>query len=236
MTMARYKTQKPRPPRERQLALDLPHLPAMGIEDFCLSECNREAMDFIDQWPDWPSPLGILAGPKGSGKSHLGAIWKTMSGALKISAPELKTADVPVLLANDALLIEDAHLPGLDEAALFHALNWGFEHRAHILITTCLWPVEWGVELPDLKSRLMAAPLVELHEPDNALLCMVLVKLFADRQLFVEASMVEYLVARMERSLDSAVQIVDALDKEALARKRAITKPLAAQVLQNMQK
>ncbi len=233
--MARSNRQKPRNPRERQLALDLPHLPAMGIEDFCLSACNREALDFIDHWPDWPSPLGILAGPKGSGKSHLGEIWKTMSGAQKLRAPELDTANVPALLANGALLIEDAHLPGLDEEALFHAINWGQEHRGFILITSSLWPVEWGVQLPDLKSRLMAAPLVELHEPDNALLCMVLVKLFTDRQLFVEASIVEYLVARMERSLGSAVRLVEALDKEALAQHRAITKPLAAQVLQNMQ-
>ena len=232
--MTRHRRQKPKPVRERQLALDLPHLPAMGIEDFCLSACNRDAMAFIDRWPDWPSPLGILAGPKGSGKTHLGEIWKTMSGALKVSAAELATGNIPALLAHDALLIEDAHLPGLDEEALFHALNWGQEHQAHILMTSITWPVEWGVRLPDLKSRLLAAPLVELHEPDNALLCMVLVKLFADRQLFVDASMIEYLVARMERSLGSAAALVEALDKEALAQKRAITKPLAAQVLDRL--
>jgi chromosomal replication initiation ATPase DnaA len=236
MKMTRHNRQNAHPLRERQLTLDLPHLPAMGIEDFCLSECNREALAFIDRWPDWPSLLGILAGPKGSGKSHLGEIWKTMSGALKVSAPELETASVPGLLAQDALLIEDAHLPGLDEEALFHALNWGQEHQAHILITSSSWPVEWGVRLPDLKSRLLAAPLVELHEPDNALLCMVLVKLFADRQLFVDASMIEYLVARMERSLGSAAVLVEALDKEALAQKRAITKPLAAHVLESLHK
>ncbi len=233
--MTNHKTHKSAPPRERQLALDLPHKPAMGIEDFCVSECNRQALEFIDRWPDWPAPPGIIAGPTGSGKSHLGAIWKSMSGAQSIAATDLTSANVPVLLGNGALLIEDAHIPGIDEAAMFHAINWAAEHGGNILITTRLWPDEWQISLPDLSSRLKAAPVIELYEPDNALLCMVLVKLFTDRQIPVDAPLIEYLVSRMERSLASAVRVVAALDEAALSQKRAITRPLAARILQNIQ-
>ncbi len=235
LRMTNHKTHKHVPPRERQLTLDLPHKPAMGIEDFCLSDCNRQALEFIDRWPDWPAPPAIIAGPTGSGKSHLGAIWKTMSGARRISAIDLQPVNVPALLGNGALLIEDAHIPGFDEAAMFHAINWAAERGGNILITTRLWPDEWQISLPDLISRLKAAPVIELYEPDNALLCMVLVKLFSDRQIPVDAPLVEYLVSRMERSLESAARIVAALDKAALSQKRAITRPLAARVLQDMQ-
>lgn len=220
-----------RPAPQGQLTLDLPHTPSMGADDFVVSDCNQAAVDFINLWPAWPSCAGILAGPTGSGKSHLSAIWRERAGASVIAADQINAARVPELLASGALLVEDAHSGNLDETALFHALNWAGEHDGHILITTRSWPSEWRLALPDLISRLKAAPLIELHEPDNTLLNMVLVKLFADRQLQVEASLVDYLANRMERSLAEAVRLVELLDRSALAQKRRITRQLAAELL-----
>ncbi len=219
---------------QRQLTLDLPHTPALGAEDFVVSECNRDAVDFINLWPDWPASAGILAGPTGSGKSHLGAIWCAITGAPSVPAAAITADSVPELLGNGTLLVEDAHAPGLDETALFHALNWAGEHGGHILITTRSWPSEWRLGLPDLVSRLKAAPLIELHEPDNMLLNLVLVKLFADRQLAVDTGLVDYLVNRMERSLAAAVLLVDRLDRQALEQKRRINRRLAAEILQSL--
>ena len=34
---------------------------------------NREALAWIDRWPDWPAPALALGGPAGCGKTHLGA-------------------------------------------------------------------------------------------------------------------------------------------------------------------
>jgi chromosomal replication initiation ATPase DnaA len=47
----------------------------------------------------------------------------------------------------------------------------------------------------------------------------------------VEPHVVTYLVSRIERSLLSAIQIVDKLDRAALEQKTRITRALAAQVL-----
>ena len=58
---------------------------------------------------------------------------------------------------------------------------------------------------------------MELGEPDDDLLRRVLVKLFADRQLAVDSAVVDYIVVRMERSLQAANALVDDLDREALA-------------------
>jgi chromosomal replication initiation ATPase DnaA len=60
------------------------------------------------------------------------------------------------------------------------------------------------------------------------------VKLFVDRQLVVDTSVVEYLALRIERSLDAARVIVEALDREALAQNRPITRPIAADVLRRL--
>jgi chromosomal replication initiation ATPase DnaA len=98
-------------------------------------------------------------------------------------------------------------------------------------MTSRLWPANWNVKLPDLASRLKAATVVEIAEPDDLLLSGVIHKLFADRQVSVEPHVVAYLVSRIERSLLSAIRIVDKLDRAALEQKSRITRTLAAQVL-----
>jgi chromosomal replication initiation ATPase DnaA len=82
-----------------------------------------------------------------------------------------------------------------------------------------------------LRSRLRMAAPAALAAPDEALLRQVLVKLFADRQVTIDKPVVDYLLARMERSLSAAVTLVERLDQEALASGRPITRPLAGQVL-----
>ena len=90
----------------------------------------------------------------------------------------------------------------------------------------------WTVGLADLASRLRAIPAVTLSPPDDALLRAVLVKLFADRQIKTDESLVTYLLARLERSFAAARAAVDAIDREALRRKRPVTQALAADVLE----
>jgi chromosomal replication initiation ATPase DnaA len=62
----------------------------------------------------------------------------------------------------------------------------------------------------------------------------VLVKLFADRQCMVEASFVEYLIARMPRSLEAARTLVAAIDTRALAMGTRPNRSLAAKVLSEL--
>jgi chromosomal replication initiation ATPase DnaA len=70
-----------------------------------------------------------------------------------------------------------------------------------------------------------------LTPPDDTLLAAVLAKQFADRQIMPRPDVIPYLVAHMDRSFAEARRVVAALDALALARKKAITRPLAAQVL-----
>ncbi len=92
-------------------------------------------------------------------------------------------------------------------------------------------PAFWPLRLPDLSSRLDAAPVATLEPPDDALLAAVLVKLFADRGIGVGPEVIRYLVARMDRSFEAAERLAIRLDRAGLARGRAVTIPLAAEVL-----
>ncbi len=190
---------------------------------------NRAAVALIDGWPAWPDRAVLLSGPAGSGKTHLVEIWRTASNAAVTAANAL--GNVEALVGAGAVAVEDLHAGPLDEAGLFHLINLSGERHVPLLMTSRLPVGGLRVRLPDLASRLRAARPVELGAPDDALLRLVLVKLFADRQLTVDASVIETIVTRMERSLEAANRIVAELDREALAGGRAISRRLAAETL-----
>jgi chromosomal replication initiation ATPase DnaA len=217
----------------RQLALDLPPLTSFSREDFLVSPSNEAAYAFIERWPDWPARRALLIGPTGSGKSHLAAIWSEMAGAVRMSAGDLDDAVIPELVAHKAVVIEDAQA-GIDEKALFHLLNLSREADASLLITAHETPDRWELGLPDLVSRLRAMSVLTIATPDDDLFRMLLVKLFLDRQLIVDISVVDFLVRRIERSFDAARQVVAVLDHEGLSRGRRITRALAGELLKEV--
>lgn len=214
----------------RQLTLDLAAAPGFGREDFFVSGSNESAYAMVELWPDWPDAMLLVLGPAGAGKSHLGAIWAARAEARILSAAKLMQSDKQVLAARP-LLIEDADAIGEAETDLFHLVNLMRERGAPLVLTARTRPDVWGLGVPDLLSRLRLAPAVEIGAPDEALMRAVLVKLFIDRQLIVDASTIEFAALRLERSLDAARAFVAELDREAMSRKSRITRPMVAEVL-----
>jgi chromosomal replication initiation ATPase DnaA len=213
----------------RQLALALDHPESFARDDFLSGPSNAAAFALIEAWPDWPHRSVVLIGPEGSGKSHLAAIWAQNAGARQVAARNLDEAMVPAALATGALVVEDLAPGSFDERALFHLLNLAREDRAFLLLTARTAPDE--VSLADLGSRLRALPIVAMAAPDDALLRALLVKLFADRQLAVDESLISYLVVRIDRSFAAARSLVTRLDDEAMRQKRPLTRSFAAEFL-----
>ncbi len=218
----------------RQIPFELPLAPRFGREDFLVSPSNEEAWRLFERWPDWPGRMLLLVGPAGAGKSHLAAIWVKHAGARSLAAASLPLADLPALAKSGAVLVEDADGTGVVENQFFHLINLMRETNGFLAITAHKRPDLWGVSTPDLLSRLRLAPVVEMAAPDDALVRAVLVKLFIDRQLNVDTSVVEYIALRIERSIDAARKIVELIDREALARGRPVTRPMAGEVLARM--
>ena len=217
----------------RQLALALDHAEKLSREDFLPGPPNDAALAMIERWPDWPARTLAIAGPEGSGKSHLASIWAATSGARVLSAHALQTALLPDALATGALVLENCGQDALEERALFHLLNLVREHEGHLLMIGRTVPALWNVTLPDLASRLRAVPVIAVAMPDDALLRAVMVKLFADRQLAVDESLVTYLLTRVGRSFGAVQAAVQALDREALQRKRPVTRALASELFRD---
>jgi chromosomal replication initiation ATPase DnaA len=217
----------------RQLALALDHSESFAREDFLAGPSNAAALAMIDRWPDWPDRALLLIGPEGAGKSHLAAVWAQISGARLVGARALEAGNLPATLATGALVVEDLSAGAFDERALFHLLNLVREFEAWVLITGRQSADKLAVGLPDLASRLQALPAAQIAAPGDALLRAVIVKLFTDRQIAVDETLVAYLVARVERSFAGAREAVERLDREALRQKRAVTRALAGELFRD---
>jgi chromosomal replication initiation ATPase DnaA len=212
----------------RQLALALDHPESFARDDFLSGPSNAAALALIEAWPDWPHRSVVLIGPEGSGKSHLAAIWAQIAGARQVAARTLDEVMVPAALATGAVAIEDLAPGSFDERALFHLLNLAREEGAFVLLTGRAVP---SVSIRDLDSRLRALPTVVTAAPDDTLLRALLVKLFADRQLAVDESLISYLAVRIDRSFAAARSLVARLDNEAMRQKRPLTRSFAAEFL-----
>jgi DnaA regulatory inactivator Hda len=214
-----------------QLILDLPARKSQGRADFLVTGSNSDAVAWLDQWPDWPGHALCLYGPKGSGKSHLLHLWCAQTQARRITPAQLLDANVPELAALGAVALDDA---GADLGAaaspaepLLHLYNLLREQGGYLLLAARQPPKQWQIALPDLRSRILAAPAVGIQAPDDQLLVAVMAKMFADRQVRVGADVLSYLAARIERSFAAAEAAVIRLDRTSLSGQRPITVPLA---------
>ena len=212
-----------------QLVFDWPTGVALGPDDFFVSDANAKAFAMVQAPKTWPEGKLALVGPAAAGKSHLAGIFRAARQAQVIAA-----ADLPAGFhtAAPAVIVEDMeHLPQSAEETLFHLHNNLRAAGGLLLLTSDRPPARWPITLPDLASRMQAATVIEIENPDDALLAALIMKLFADRQIAPKPDLALYLAARIERSYQAAAQIVEALDAASFAEGRKINKSLAAALL-----
>ena len=221
-----------------QLALSLPVRVASGREDFIVAPCNARAVDGIDAWPEWADPVQYIHGPAGCGKSHLASVWMQRHSAQLVQADSINTT-AKVLDdwlsdgAPDTGLVIDSleALPETGEEVVFHAINHARANHRHVLLLAREAPIALPVRLADLRSRLAALDALAFGLPDDTLLSALFDKLFRDRQLAVDARVIQYLLPRVERNFHDIGKLVARIDALALSRQRAISVPLVSEAL-----
>jgi chromosomal replication initiation ATPase DnaA len=212
----------------KQLVLPLGTRVALGREDFIVAPCNRDAVAFLDSYPDWPAPFVAIYGPAGSGKSHLVAAWSARAMGEVVDASALDAAFLhraPPAVAIENIDTDQAN-PARDQL-IFSVLERG----GVTLLTGREHPSNWPSAMPDLASRYRAMLSFALWEPDEALLESLVHKLFSDRQLIVTPAVVEEMLQRLERSPAAVHRFVARLDALALAEKRPVTAALMKELL-----
>lgn len=219
----------------QQLSFDLPVRPALGRDDFFVSEANAMAVALVENWPNWSSGKLMISGPIGSGKSHLVHVWTNLSGGQIVEAADLLTADIPAL-AGSPVAVENVHLIADNpkaQDALFHLHNLVLAEGNTLLLTGVDAPKHWGLTLPDLASRMQGTMNATLSDPDDMLLSVLLAKLFNDRQLIPTPDTIPYLVKNIDRSYAAARALVEDLDRASLSEKKPITRAFASRFLRD---
>ena len=215
--------------RKGQLAFELGHAAAHGEADFLVGEGNALAHGRILAFPHWSEPVTLLVGPAKSGKSHLARIFADRSGARFAGVGDLE--ELATQGGQGPLVVEDVDRLDYDEAGLFHLLNQSLRDGRPILLTAREDVANWPLATDDVRSRARRATAFTLELTDDIQLSQMFVKLFGDRQIRVDPRTIGYLVARMERSTEEVVLLVDLMDRLALAKGSAITRSIAAEAL-----
>lgn len=183
-----------------------------------------------------------LAGPAGTGKTHL--LLATCAAA---ETAGRRATYLPLAAATgrlrEALDAMEGHdvvaLDGLDaiagaredEHALFDAHNRARASGASILYAARGAPEALDLTLPDLRSRLSQCSRLTLQPLDDAGRAEVLRQRARRRGLVLEDAALDWLLRRTGRDLAALTALLDRLDHASLAAQRRITVPFLRQVL-----
>ncbi len=203
----------------------------MSRDDFMVTDCNREAFQMIDLWPNWPANGLIIYGPEGCGKSHLAHIYidkvrqlETDKGCVGIvDAAQIKMKNVERLSMSYRHLAIENLTAKIDNEALFHLFNiYNNEANRTMLWTANIAPGRMHFALKDLQSRLKMLPSVAIKEPDDMMMQTLILKLFNDRQIIITPEMLEYIVLNARRSFAYVRQLVEEIDAVSLAYQQSV--------------
>lgn len=226
----------------QQLPLELPHRPCLGKEDFLIAPCNEEAVKLIDSWPNWSFFAACIYGSDGCGKTHLANVFSNRVSRLtnypykipSVKAHNLRLETVHELFKQHTCLIVEDLCENINQEAMFHLYNLYRNEGGNILFTSRIAPARLPLSLKDLQSRLNIIPSIEIKDPDDDLLSGLLIKLFVDRQIMVSPEIITYLLNNMQRSFAYARKIVAEIDNISLARKRAVSIPIAKEAIASL--
>jgi chromosomal replication initiation ATPase DnaA len=217
-----------------QLSFSLTKKETLDRDNYFVSQANRGAVSLIEDWINWPSQKLILVGSEGSGKTHLGHLWAGEVGATIISATTLMEQQISEL-SKAPVLVEDINEIQRNqpvEIVLFHLHNLLHSEGHSLLMTSQILPGRLRFSLEDLQSWIEASTIAKLHPVDDDLLGAILIKMFADRQIYFSDKLLTYVLSRVERSYTAAKLFVEEVDSKAMAESRVIGKKLVRDILE----
>src|SRR5690606_15898880 len=113
-----------------------------------------------------------------------------------------------------------------------HAWNEAQTQRRPLLMIGQASPAQWTVALPDLRSRLAAAPHVAIAEPDEALARALIERGLATVGASYAADLSDWLLRRVERSYAGIAGVTRLLNEASLSSGRKISVAMAKEALQ----
>ncbi|MFN6969669.1 MAG: DnaA inactivator Hda [Rheinheimera sp.] len=205
---------------------------------------DSPAVQFIEQFlqpGEHKLPL-YLFGASGSGKSHLLYAACVQAQEQGLTSQLLALDDFRqysprlfdgleqldlVCLDNIQAIAGDSHW----QVALFDLYNRMVEQGKRLLIVADEAPLQLGITLPDLVSRLQACTIFQLRllsDDDKQKLLQQKARL---RGIELPDEVARFLLNRQQREIRALVAILDKLDKASIVHQRKLTIPFVKDVL-----
>lgn len=191
----------------RQIALPLDELRGGASSSLIITPSNATAFAGLGSSASWPRHCAILVGPARSGKSLMARYFSGQGGTV----------------------VDDAETNAAE--TLFNAWNRAQESAVPLLLISRWLPADWNIALPDLKSRLGSALLLEIGAPDDEMIEQLLQKQLADRGAAITMDALSYVKRRIERSYASIESFARAANAMALAENAPVNLTLVKKVL-----
>lgn len=191
----------------RQIALPLDELRGGASSSLIITPSNATAFAGLGSAASWPRHCAILVGPARSGKSLMARYLGGQGGTV----------------------VDDAETNAAE--SLFNAWNRAQESAVPLLLISRWLPADWNIALPDLKSRLGSALLLEIGAPDDEMIEQLLQKQLADRGAAITMDALSYVKRRIERSYAAIESFARAANAMALAENAPVNLTLVKKVL-----
>lgn len=231
----------------KQIALDIAFEPAPDLANF-LPGPNAAALEHLKLWVGEgrsASPAASLRSPvptylwgeSASGKSYL---LKAVREALRSQGGEVGWLDPSIHEpaafnpAWVAVMMDDVqHYSAVQQQAAFNWFIHAQSEQRWVLAAGSLPPADLALR-DDLRSRLGWGHVFALQVLTEEQRRAVLRQEADARGIFLSDEVMDFILARFSRDLNSLMQLLQQLDGYSLATKRAITVPLVKNMLESM--
>ena len=214
-----------------QLIFKFPFKTRYFEQDFYVSKNNFSAYKLIESWPDWPGKWVNIFGLSGSGKTHLIRILEKKIKKVKVyDAKNIDNESVGEVEEVDCFII-DNYKNNIEKNIFYSLLNQSKQLEKYILINS-IEPLNlMKNNLPDLKSRIDSFIFIGIDLPTDDILKVIISKFFSDKQVVIDAKLIDYMIKNVERSYSRILELLKDIDELSLSSGKSININLIKKVL-----
>ena len=202
----------------RQMSFDFIADVKYSINNFIVSNENIDAFCYLNKdLNDLPKNYIIfLSGESKCGKTHLGQIWKQKYNAKNINICEFNKLSFDEFIIKLNSLIDsfdyyvfDNFPEDIEEDKFLFILNTIILNNSNILIISSCDFRHKTIVTKDLKSRVDASVHLKIDSLSKDIKPMFINKLFADKQIFIDGSILKYLNENLPTNYYSIFDFVE---------------------------
>lgn len=197
--------------------------------DFLLLDENSAAFNFLEKFFSQKNysqaqfPSLIIKGPAKSGKTHMLSFFAKQYAAQFLQIKEISKQNLVNFFSPNKFYILENINEIEDESLLFHILNSAVESKAFLLLSA-----QNGMqfELKDLTSRIQNIFSLEIKNPSQESIRMLLMNAFARRQLKVSNDVIDVASDNVERTYEAISEIVKLIESRCVEKKKITVKDI----------